>query len=65
MVRNALTLAGIFCLVIVAPTHVAEHWHILPSKGWGLPDSPGHYLDLASAVLGVGLLLGAALWRKN
>jgi hypothetical protein len=28
--------------------------------GWGLPDSPGHYLDLVSAVFGLALL-GAGL----
>ena len=30
---------------------------------WGQPDSAGHYLDLASAVLGVALL-GAAVVAK-
>jgi hypothetical protein len=37
-------------LIVVALTHVAEAFNIFPSMGWGLPDSPGHYLDLASAV---------------
>jgi hypothetical protein len=35
-------------------------FHIFPSMGWGLPDSPGHYLDLVSAVFGLALL-GAGL----
>jgi hypothetical protein len=52
-----LLLAGGFCWLVVALTHVAEHWHLLPGMGWGLPDSPGHYLDLVSAICGALLLL--------
>jgi len=29
---------------------VAERWHIFPEMGWGLPNRPGHHLDLASAI---------------
>lgn len=65
-----LQVLGLICLAIVVLTHVAERLHILSGMGWGLPDSPGHYLDLASAVLGCALLtLGLAGWaiagRKN
>jgi hypothetical protein len=28
-------------------THIAEKLHLFPGVGWGLPDSPGHYLDLS------------------
>jgi hypothetical protein len=28
-------------------THVAERFDLFPGMGWGLPNSPGHYLDLA------------------
>jgi hypothetical protein len=36
---------------------------LLPGMGWGLPASPGHYLDLVSAVAGGALLLLAGvLW---
>ncbi len=52
----AVLFFGSALLVIVALTHVAEKFHILPSMGWGLPDSPGHYLDLVSAILGCALL---------
>jgi len=45
---------------MVILTHVAEHWHIFLSVGWGLPDNPGHYLDLTSAILGITFLLAAA-----
>jgi hypothetical protein len=38
-------------------THVAERLHLSPGMGWGLPDSPGHYLDFISAVLGCALLI--------
>jgi hypothetical protein len=31
--------------------------------GWGLPNSPGHYLDLFSAIAGIVLLLAACLVR--
>jgi hypothetical protein len=33
--------------------------------GWGLPSSPGHYLDLFSAIDGVALLLAALLVRPR
>jgi len=56
-VGRVLVSAGCACLLIVALTHVAERFNIFPDMGWGLPDSPGHYLDLFSAVAGIGLLL--------
>lgn len=58
-----LLLAGCGCLVVVALTHVAEAMHWLSGMGWGLPSSPGHYLDLFSAVAGVALLLAAGVLR--
>jgi hypothetical protein len=59
-----LAILGITFLFVVVLTHVAERWHFFPEMGWGLPDSPGHYLDLASAILGVALLLIALIWRQ-
>jgi len=50
-------MVGSACLLIVLLMHVAEAFHIFPAMGWGLPNSIGHYLDLASAILGVALLL--------
>lgn len=61
MSRTALVSIGVAFLAIVIFTHVAEHWRIFPAMGWGLPNSPGHYLDLSSAVLAVTFLLAAAL----
>jgi hypothetical protein len=51
--------------LIVVLTHVAERFHLFPSMGWGLPDSPGHYLDLFSAIGGVALLLAAFVLRRK
>jgi hypothetical protein len=52
-----LLLFGFVCLAIVVLTHVAEMLNVFPGMGWGLPNSPGHYLDLVSAVLGTMLLI--------
>ena len=61
-ISRLLTLAGCGCLLIVVLTHVAEHYAVFPAMGWGLPDTPGHYLDLFSAIAGIGLLvIGLAL----
>jgi multisubunit Na+/H+ antiporter MnhB subunit len=62
-VQGLLIFAGVLSLLMMVLTHVAEHWHIFPSMGWGLQDSPGHYLDLTSAILGVAFLLAALLWK--
>ena len=59
-----LARVGIAFLIVVVLTHVAERWHFFPEMGWGLPNSPGHYLDLASAILGVGLVIAALIWRQ-
>ena len=68
-VSRLLRFVGLACLAMVVLTHIAEKLHVLPNMGWGLPDSPGHYLDLVSAILGrtlllIGLVLGVAA-RKN
>jgi hypothetical protein len=52
-----LLLFGFVCLAIVVLTHVAEMLNVFAGMGWGLPNSPGHYLDLVSAVLGTMLLI--------
>jgi hypothetical protein len=61
-VGRCLLLLGFVCLIIMVFTHVAEGLHLVPSMGWGLPDSPGHYLDLVSAVLGCALLIAGMIW---
>ncbi len=59
-----LAILGIAFLIVVVLTHDAERWHFFPGMGWGLPNSPGHYLDLASVILGVTLLLAALIWHQ-
>ena len=62
---RVLGLAGCACLLIVVLTHVAERFHVLSAMGWGWPDSPGHYLDLFSAISGIALLLAALMLRRK
>lgn len=66
-VAKRLALGGCLCLVVVVLTHAAERLNIFPSMGWGQPNSPGHYLDLISAISGVALLLAAVIsrWTSN
>jgi hypothetical protein len=60
-VGRSLLLLGFVCLAIVVFTHVAEELQVFPDMGWGLPDSPGHYLDLVSAVVGSMLLIAGVV----
>jgi hypothetical protein len=48
---RSLLLSGFFSLTVMVFTHVAEGLHLFSNMGWGLPDSPGHYLDFVSAVV--------------
>lgn len=54
-------LGGTLCLLLVVLTHVCEALHLFPMMGWGRPNSPGHYLDLASATVGGTLLLSGLM----
>jgi uncharacterized membrane protein len=55
-------LAGAMFMTLVVAAHLCERLRLFPSMGWGLPNSVGHYFDLASAVLGVTLFcIGTAL----
>ena len=49
--------------MIVVLTHVCEALQLFPSMGWGLPNSLGHYFDVAGAVLGVTLFPIGYLWQ--
>jgi ABC-type glycerol-3-phosphate transport system permease component len=61
-----MQLVGSVFLVVVVLAHVAEEFRLLPGMGWGRPDSPGHYLDLFSAIAGVILLsLGCDLAKRR
>ena len=48
-----LQLVGAGSVIVVVLTHVSEALHFFPKMGWGLENSPGHYLDLCSAILGL------------
>jgi hypothetical protein len=61
-VGRCLLLLALVCLAIVVFTHVAEWLHLFPGMGWGLPDSPGHYLDPVIAALGGALLIAGMIW---
>ena len=63
LVGRYLVVLGLACLVMVVLTHVCERLHLLPWMGWGLQHSPGHYLDLCAAVLGlISLAAGYLVW---
>jgi hypothetical protein len=64
MVR-VLAWTGCGCLLVVVLTHFAERSHILPGMGWGLPNSPGHYLDLFCAIAGIALLIAAYIRSRR
>jgi hypothetical protein len=65
MLGRCLLLSGLVCLVIVVLSHVAEKLNVLPGMGWGLPNSPGHYLDFVSAVLGSAFLIAGIMVGFN
>jgi hypothetical protein len=69
-VASLLQILGAGCLVLLVLTHVAEALQWFPSMHWGDERSIGHYLDLASAVLGatffpVGYLLEAVCGPRS
>ena len=61
--RALVQLAGATFLIVVVLTHVAEAFGLFPGMGWGLPDSPGHYIDLVSAVAGLILFPAGVIAR--
>ena len=58
-----LQVFGAGCLVMVVVAHLCEALQLFPWMGWGLQDSAGHYLDLASAALGLTLFPVGYLWH--
>jgi hypothetical protein len=62
---SLLQVVGAVCLVVVVLTHVCEALHLLPWMRWGEPDSAGHYVDLASAILGLTLLPAGYLLHQR
>ena len=49
-----LQLFGAGFILVVVLVHMCEQVNWFPWMNWGARDSVGHYLNLASAVLGVG-----------
>lgn len=61
----ALTqLVGAAFLLVVIFAHVCEGFGFIPSVGWGRPNTPGHYIDLVSAIAGVILMSIGYLGRR-
>lgn len=54
-VATRLQAIGAIGLLVVIGAHLCEALGWLGSMGWGRPNTVGHYLDLAGAVLGVTL----------
>ena len=52
---SLVQVLGAACLIVVVLTHVCEALNLFPSMRWGAEDSIGHYVDLASAILGLSL----------
>lgn len=53
--HSLLQLIGAGSVIVVVVTHISEALQLFPWMGWGLENSPGHYLDLCTAVLGLTL----------
>jgi hypothetical protein len=60
-----MQLLGAVCLLVVVLVHICEALELFPSMGWGSSSSPGHYLDLSSAVLGLLLFPVGFLGRDE
>lgn len=66
---SLLQLLGSLFLVVVVLTHLCEGFHLLPGMRWGIENSPGHDVDLFSAIMSliffpVGYLLHAIAERR-
>jgi|SRR5215469_12449978 len=48
-----LQIVGAAGFLLVVLAHLCESLGLFPAMGWGEPRSTGHYLDLASMLLGV------------
>ena len=60
---SVLQFLGSVFLIIMVLTHIAEAFSLVPQMGWGQPNTAGHYLDLASAIGGVVLLVAGVSLR--
>lgn len=58
-----MQLIGARFFLVVVLAHFCEALSVFPSMGWGKEGTPGHYLDLSSAVLGVVLFTVGSVLR--
>ena len=61
---STLQLIGAACLSVVVLVHVAEALEVMSFMRWGAPDSPGHYVDLSSAIGGIALF-PTGVWLRR
>ena len=59
-----LQILGAGGLLIVIFAHICEALQLLPGMRWGLEHSPGHYLDLFSAIMGFTLYPLGYFWMS-
>ena len=62
---RGLVWAGSFFFLVWALTPVAQRLDVFPGMRWGQPNSPGHYLDLISLTVALGLVLTGAMLRRT
>jgi hypothetical protein len=60
---SLLQMLGAGCLVLVVFTHIAEALRLLSWMHWGQEHGAGHYVDLASAILGSALFPAGYLFQ--
>lgn len=61
-VGRLLLILGAASLGLAALTHLCEAIQLFPAMGWGLPSTPGHYLDLDSTAMGLALLAAGSFF---
>ena len=62
----ALTqVVGAALLLVVIFAHLSEVFGLVPSLGWGRPNTLGHYIDLVSAIAGAILLPVGYFGRRH
>ena len=55
-IGSVFYLVGLVSFGLAAVTHLCKALQLFPGMGWGLPHTPGHYLNLDSSLAGVILL---------
>lgn len=58
-------LIGAVLLLAVVLTHFTEQLYLLPAMAGDFPTSPGHYIDLVSAIGGLTFFPAGYFWRRS